>query len=247
MTNRNVDMGRAAAVVGAAALQVAAGAVGGPGLVGEPVGEVANAYPTLLLPGGGAFAIWSLIYVLFAALAVRQAFPSQRHRTVHRRTGWWLAAAGLLNAAWIALFTQRLVGAAQVVIVALLACLVVAALRLRREPAEDWADRLLLHLPVAIYTGWVAVATVAGAATTSAFLGAAPSAPVAVAAVLLTGAAAAFAALRLPAVLGFAAAVCWALGWIAVATPDTAVRVAALVAVGVVVVGAVVRRGRALG
>jgi hypothetical protein len=247
MTNPSGDAWRAAAVVAAAALQTAAGVVGGPGLLGEPVGDVANSYPTLLLPGGGAFAIWSLIYVLFAALAVRQALPGQRHRTVHRRTGWWLAAAGLLNAAWVALFTQRLVGLAQVVIVALLGCLVVAGVRLSRQAAEGWGDRGLLHVPVAIYAGWVAVATVAGAATTGAFLGAAPNAPVAVAAVLATGAGAALAALRLPAVVGFAAAVCWALVWIAVATPDDAVRVASVVAVGVVVVGAVVRRRRAFG
>ncbi|MET0233611.1 MAG: tryptophan-rich sensory protein, partial [Kibdelosporangium sp.] len=116
-------MKRAVAVVCAALLQIVAGAVGGIGLWGEPVGEVANSYPTLLLPGGGAFGIWSLIYVTFTALAIRQVLPSQRTRVVHQRTGWWLVAAGVLNAAWIALFSHRLITLAQIVIIGLLVCL----------------------------------------------------------------------------------------------------------------------------
>nr|WP_232328088.1 tryptophan-rich sensory protein [Kibdelosporangium sp. MJ126-NF4]CEL16795.1 hypothetical protein [Kibdelosporangium sp. MJ126-NF4] len=154
------DKARAGALILVAVLQVAAGVVGGVGLWGESVGVVANSYPTLLLPGGAAFTIWSLIYVAFGALAVRQALPEQRNRDVHRRTGWWLVAAGVLNAAWVLLFTNRLILLAQLMIVALLACLLGAALRL--QPADGWADRLLLHIPVMVYLGWVAVATVAG-------------------------------------------------------------------------------------
>ncbi|CAM3667194.1 tryptophan-rich sensory protein [Kibdelosporangium persicum] len=231
------DTVRVGALVFAAVLQVFAGVVGGAGLWGESVGVVANSYPTLILPGGTAFSIWSLIYVGFAALAVRQAV--QRSRDVHRRTGRWLVAAGLLNATWVLLFTNRQFLLAQLVIVGLLACLTMAALRL--QPANGCADRLLLHIPVMVYLGWVAVATVAGAATTAAAFGAAPGTAVAIAALLLTGIAAALAALRLPAVVGFAAAVCWAFAWIAVNTSTTWVLVAALVAIAAVAVTVVIR------
>lgn len=237
---RRQDVGRSVAVLGAAVLQIAAGAVGGAGLWGEPVGVVANSYPTLLLPPGAAFTIWSLIYVAFAALAVRQALPGQRGRAVHRRTGWWLAGAGVLNATWVLLFAQRFVVGAQVVIIALLVCLGAAAVRLR-PPAQGWGDRLLVHLPVAVYLGWVAVATVAGGATTAAAYGAPPTTATAITALLLTGTAAAVAAVRLPAVVGFAASVCWALAWIASGASVTSVRVAALVAVAAVVVTVAVR------
>ncbi|MGB3439817.1 MAG: tryptophan-rich sensory protein [Actinophytocola sp.] len=238
------DAWRAAALVVAAAVQILAGFVGGAGLWGEAVGEVANAYPTLLLPGGAAFTIWSLIYVGFAALAVRQALPGQRHRTVHRRTGWWLVAAGVLNAAWVALFAQRLTVLAQLVIIALLVCLAVVASRLRAG-ADGWPDRLLLHLPVGVYLGWVSMATVAGAATTAASYDAAPTTAVAIAVLVLTGLAAAVAVAVLPSVVGFAVTVCWALAWIASRTPESAVAVTALLAVAVVVVAAVVRLWRA--
>lgn len=230
-------------MLAAAVLQIAFGAVGGAGLWGEAVGEVARSYPTLLLPSGVAFGIWSVIYAAFAALAIRQVQSGQRGRDVHRRTGWWLVAAGVLNAAWILLFSQRIIVGAQVVIVALLVCLGVAAVRLR-TPAQGWGDRLLLYLPIAVYLGWVAVASVAGGATTTAAYGAAPTSGAAIAALLLTGAAAAVAVLRLPAVVGFAAAVCWALAWIASETDATSVRVAALVAIGAVVVTVAVRLWR---
>jgi hypothetical protein len=232
------DVWRANAVLAAAAVQIAAAAVGGTGVWGEPVGDVARSYPTLLLPGGGAFAIWSVIYVGFAALAFRQALPSQLDRPMYRRVGWWLAAAGGLNAGWVVLFSHRAVLAAQLVLVALLAVLVVAAVRLTRVPARDWTDRLLLHTPITLYTGWVAVAMIAGAATTGAALGAGPSVVGAVVAVLLTGGSAALAALRLPAVAGFAAAVCWALAWIAGTTPAAGVQAGAVT--GIVVVAFVV-------
>ncbi len=242
--SRRQDAWRAAALAAAAALQTGAGFVGGAGLWGESVGVVANSYPTLLLPSGAAFTIWSLIYVAFAALAVYQALPTQRSRSVHRRTGWWLVAAGVLNAAWVALFAQRLVLVAQLVIVALLVCLAVAAWRLRVR-ADGWGDRLLLHLPVAVYLGWVSMAAVVGAAATAAAFDAAPTSAVAVVVLVLTGLAAAVAATRLPAVVGFAVTVCWALVWIASRTPESAVRITALVAVCVVVLAALVRLGRA--
>lgn len=231
------DTWRSGALVCAAVLQVLAGFVGGAGLWGESVGTVANSYPTLLLPAGAAFTIWSLIYAGFGALAIRQVV--QRRRDVHRRTGWWLVAAGVLNATWILLFTNRLFLLAQLVIVGLLICLLCAALRL--QPANGWADRLLLHIPVMVYLGWVAVATVAGAATTAAAFGAAPGITAAIVALALTGVGAALAVLRLPAVIGFAAAVCWALAWIAANTPTTWVQVTAFAAIAAVALTAVIR------
>jgi tryptophan-rich sensory protein len=235
------DEVRAGAVVAAAVLQVAGGAVGGSGAWGEPVGTVANDYPTPLLPGGGAFTIWSLIYLTFAALAVRQAGRAQRTRDVHRRTGWWLAAAGVLNAGWVALFAHRYLVLAQAVIVLLLAVLLVVAVRLARMPAAGWADRLLLYLPVTLYAGWVAIATVAGAATTWTALDSGLSATGALVAVLATGGAVAAGALYLPAVTGFTASACWALLWIAAGTPEPAVRAGAIVAVAAVLIAAGVR------
>ncbi|WP_007025186.1 tryptophan-rich sensory protein, partial [Saccharomonospora iraqiensis] len=166
------DRVRAVALLAVAVLQIVAGALGGTGAWGEPVGTVADAYPHPLLPAGTAFSIWSLIYVAVLALAVRQVLPSQRGREAHRRTGWWLVGAGACNIAWVVLFGQRWILPAQIVIVALLGALAAAWVAASRVPARDRWDRLLLHGPVALYTGWVAVATVVGAVTTAVAFGA---------------------------------------------------------------------------
>ncbi|WP_167305373.1 tryptophan-rich sensory protein [Saccharomonospora piscinae] len=235
------DAVRAAAVLLAAVLQIVAGALGGTGAYGEPIGTVANSYPHPLLPAGTAFAIWSVIYVWIVALAVRQALPGQRSRALHRATGWWLVAAGVLNAAWVLTFGQRWALVAQVVIVALLVCLGAALARASRIPAEGWADRLLTQGAIAFYTGWVAVATMVGAVTTAVSLDALVNAGVAVAVLLVAAVGLAWAATSADAVLFFAAPVLWALFWIGEATGDTAVRVVVAVVAAVVVL-AILRR-----
>ncbi|MGW9310404.1 tryptophan-rich sensory protein [Saccharomonospora azurea] len=231
-TSRGHDAVRTAALLLAVVLQTVAGALGGSGALGESVGTVANSYPTLIQPGGAAFSIWSLIYVLSLVLAVRAALPRQRRRDVHRRVGWWLAAAGVLNALWIVVFTQRWTVVAQVVIIALLLVLYAALVRLRDHPATGWADRLFLHTPVGIYTGWVTVATVAGAASTGVALGFTPASPVAVAlgvaALAGTTWVAVLTALRVRPAAGYVAAVAWAFAWIAVATASWLVAVVAV-------------------
>jgi benzodiazapine receptor len=238
------DSIRVTAVLAAAVLQTVAGGLGGSGAVGESVGVVAMSYPNPVLPSGAAFGIWTLIYVAVLVLAVRQALPGQRGREVHRRTGWLLTAAGVLNAAWILAFSQRWIAVSEVVIVALLGCLAVAYLRLAHRPAEGWGDRLFLHGTVAVYTGWVSVASVVGAVTTATAAGV--TVPDRLGAVLLLAAAAlvAWLVIKSHAVVGYVAAVVWALGWIAAASADD-VRIAALISAAIVVAVVVVRAVRA--
>ncbi|ABG95055.1 conserved hypothetical protein [Rhodococcus jostii RHA1] len=48
------------------------------------------------------FSNWTLIYLGFLTLAIWQALPAHRTDPRQHRAGWWLAAAMILNAAWIA-------------------------------------------------------------------------------------------------------------------------------------------------
>ena len=218
---------RATAVVLAVILQTVAGGIGGLGAWGESVGVVANSYPQPLLPSGAAFSIWSLIYVATLAYAIRQALPQQRRRPLHRRTGWWIAAAGVLNAAWIASFAHRLIPLSELVIVLMLTCLLIAYARL--EPADGWPDRLFTHLPVALYAGWVSIATVVGAVTVAVWAGARVSAGGAVAVLAVTVVLVGWVIARRRVVLAYAAPVVWAAVWVAVAA-DGLVRYSALAA-----------------
>lgn len=250
MSETRADRVRAAAVVVAAVAQMVVGSIGGAGLFGEPIGVVSAAYSTPIVPASGAFAIWGVIYLAVLVLAVRQALPSQRARPVHRATGWWLVGSAVANAAWIVLFSARLVGWAEVAIVALLGCLAVVVGHLAATPAQGAADRWTLHGPVALYAGWVSVATVVGTAATGVWLGLPGDGAFAVAlgAVLLvvTGGIAAAVIRHGPAPLAYAASVLWALGGIVAAGRGVVVTVATLIAMlsVVVVVGARLRGAR---
>ncbi|WP_433799007.1 hypothetical protein [Actinomycetospora sp. CA-084318] len=199
---------------------------------------------TPIVPAGGAFAIWGLIYLGVLVLAIRQVLPSQWARPVHRATGWWLVGAAIANMAWIVLFSQPLPGWAEVVIIALLVSLAVVLARLATFPTTG-ADFWLLAVPVAFYAGWVSVATVVGTAATGVWAGLPGTGGVAivlgVVMLVVTGLIAAAVATAGPAPVAYAASVLWALGGIVVAGRPVAVVIAALVA-AVIVIAAVVRR-----
>lgn len=238
------DAVRAVAVLVTAIAQFILGSIGGSGALGRPIGEVSAALETPIVPAGGAFAIWGLIYLGVLVLAIRQVLPSQWARPVHRATGWWLVGAAIANMAWIVLFSQPLPGWAEVVIIALLVCLAVVLARLATFTTQG-ADFWLLAVPVAFYAGWVSVATVVGTAATGVWAGLPGTGGVAitlgVVMLLVTGLIAAAVATAGPAPVAYAASVLWALGGIVVAGRPVAVVIAALVA-AVIVVAAVVRR-----
>lgn len=239
------DVVRSAVVAVLAVVQVVVSGLGGSGAVGEPIGVVANSYPTPLLAAGWTFVIWVPIYVGFLAYAVHQALPGQRGREAHRRTGWWLAASAVFNPAWILAFGSRSVLLAELFLIALLVTLAVVFGRLSRLPAADVTERVVFRGPVALYAGWVSLATALGTAATGVWAGLpGDNALAAVAAVVVLLAVAAVVAgvvLAGTAVVGYAVAVVWALSGIALNDPPGAVVVAGATAI-VVVVAATARR-----
>ena len=190
-------------------------------------GAVAESLRTPLLAAGWAFTIWAPIYAGFLVYAGYQLLPAQRGREIHRRTGWWAAASALFNPLWIITFGSRLILLAELLLVALLVVLAVVFGRLSREPAADRVERAAFRGPLALYTGWVSLATVLGTAATGVWAGLpGDNALAAIAAVVVLLAAAgivAWVVLSGTAVVPYAAAVVWALIGIALNTPPAAV------------------------
>ncbi|HXV94899.1 MAG TPA: tryptophan-rich sensory protein [Pseudonocardia sp.] len=232
------DLVRALTIAALAVVQVVVSGLGGSGAIGDPVGEVANDYATPILAAGWAFAIWGPIYVGFLAYAGYQLLPAQRTREVHRETGWWLAASAVLNPLWVLAFGARLILLAEVLIVALLVCLAVVLARLSRTPAEGVVERAVFRGPIALYTGWVSLATVLGTAATGVWAGlpgtGALAAVVSVLVLLVASAIVASVVTAGTQVVPYAAAAVWALAGIAANGPPAAVVAAALVAIVVV-------------
>jgi translocator protein len=239
------DLVRGVVVAVLAVVQLVVAGLGGRGATGESVGVVAQSYPSPVLPAGWTFAIWAPIYLAFLGYAVYQLWPTQRGRAVHRATGWWLAASAVLNATWILAFSARYVLLAELLILALLVVLARVFGRLSRERASGTGERMALRVPVAVYTGWVSLAVVAGTAATGVRLGLPGDGALAeIAAVLVLLVAAGIVASVVTngtAVVGYAAAAVWALVGIALNGTPAAVGVAAAVAT-VVVLFATARR-----
>lgn len=211
-------------------------------------GDISDDNVSPVTPAGYAFAIWGLIYFGCLALALYQLLPSQRDREVHRGTGWWLVGAFSASAIWVPIFGSRLLWLAQLVILALVGCLAVAAARLTRIPPATTSERVLLRLPVMLYLGWAVLASAAGFGATFRSLGLSETGTLAtgVSLVLLGVAtvASVIIVLRLTAVAGFVFATCWALVAVAVGTYDGSVRLAALVGLGAVLAALIVRSRR---
>jgi benzodiazapine receptor len=244
------DLVRAIAVAVLAVVQVAAGPLTmlalGPSSNNAAISD-ANTSP--VTPAGYAFSIWGLIYLACLAFAVYQLLPGQRGQEVHRRSGWWLAAAFFCSAVWLPIFGTRTLWLAQVVIVALVFCLVMAVVNLSRcGPAAAWRERLLLRLPATLYLGWATLASSAGFGTTFRSLGMPERAGwvtgVSVALIAAAAAVSLFVVTRETATVGFVFTACWALIGIVVATFESPVRFAALAAFAVLIAVTVARTVR---
>ena len=227
-------------LVSVSAVFMVLGTLYGFGVIGERVEESSGgafaADATLVTPATGAFSIWSLIYLGLFAYVVWQWLPASRASGRADRV-WWLAAVSmLLNGAWLLVTQVGWVWGSVVVIGALALTLGVLLARLTASPAANLAESVLLDGVFGIYLGWVSVATIAN--VTVALVAAGVDPPLAQAqwwavGILVVGAALGIVlAVRLGGRLTVAAAMAWAMCWIAV------VRLAATHASGVVGVAA---------
>ena len=202
-------------------------------------GPISDANLSPVTPAGYAFAIWGLIYLASLALAAYQVLPSQQARRVHRITGWWLAGAFAASTVWVPIFGSQTIWLSQLVIITLVVCLAMATHRFTQlGAAETAAERYLFRMPVTTYLGWATLACFAGFGTTFRSLGMPAEArwvnEISVVLVLSATIMSLFVVGRLAAVMGFVLTGCWALVAVAIGTYVDSVRLAAILAITVV-------------
>ena len=165
-----VLVGAVVAVVGAF---IGSGAAGGT-LIAEAAGGALSADATLLAPAGGAFSIWSVIYLGLVAYAVWQLLPSQRTDARQRFIGYPVLVTLLMNAVWILSVQAGLLALSAVVIVLLLVALVWAYGRViasRGIGRRSAVGTLLVDGTMGLYLGWVSIATAANITSFLQFFG----------------------------------------------------------------------------
>ena len=132
---------------------------------GNTVGGMSDEYANLFTPAGYAFAIWGLIYLGLLTLVVNQlhmAFFGGEHSGTILQIGPWLTIANLGNAVWLWFWLQEQTGLSVVIMLVILFSLIQIILRLNME---RWDAPLpviaAVWWPICLYSGWIAVATIA--------------------------------------------------------------------------------------
>ncbi len=130
---------------------------------GSSIGEIANRYRSLFLPADYVFGIWSVIYLGLICSAIYQALPTTRAARAVERFGPWWMITGLLNVAWISLFSFGQFALALLVMLVFLGTLIVIGERVRsgEGTALTLAERVFVVWPQDIYLAWISVALIA--------------------------------------------------------------------------------------
>ncbi|MCK8827744.1 hypothetical protein MWH25_08325 [Natroniella acetigena] len=129
-------------------------------------GEVAELYPNLFTPAPITFSIWGLIYLLLAFFTLYQArgllsIPDSQIEFLDRIDSLFFISS-LANASWIFAWHYLKIGLSFLIMLVLLISLILIYNRLEiglRRVSR--AEKLFVHLPFSIYTGWITVATLA--------------------------------------------------------------------------------------
>ena len=132
------------------------------------IGEVSAKYANLFTPASYAFAIWGIIFLgllAYGIFQIRRAFFSKKPSDFIEQTGYWFTFANVLNTAWVLAFMYDYTGLSVFIMLGILIALLKIILNTNMErwdaPIEIIA---FVWWPIAIYAGWIAVATIANVA-----------------------------------------------------------------------------------
>tara|TARA_R110002012_G_scaffold263456_1_gene446208 strand:+ start:35194 stop:35976 length:783 start_codon:yes stop_codon:yes gene_type:complete len=129
------------------------------------IGEISREYENLFTPASYAFAIWGLIFLsLFAYVIfqIKSAFFSDTTSEFIEQTGYWFLIANILNSLWVIAFVYDFTGWSVLIMLGILFSLIKIILNTHMERGTaSLAEKGLVWWPISLYSGWIAVATIA--------------------------------------------------------------------------------------
>lgn len=135
------------------------------GLNGNTVSSLSAEYENLFTPEGYAFSIWGLIFLaLFAQgiFFISRAFSPTKDSDFLSQIGPYLIMANIGNGLWLYFWLMEYTSLSVIVMLGIMTSLVIVILNTNMErwhaprPIIFW-----LWWPIALYSGWIAVATIA--------------------------------------------------------------------------------------
>jgi hypothetical protein len=134
-------------------------------LNGRTTAAISDSFANTFAPAGYVFSIWGVIYTALMAFLGYQFTARGRSSVAVGRIGWLFVINAIANGIWIVFWHYGMFPATMAMTIVLLGTLCAIALRIGTPAqAATQADRWFVHLPFAIYLGWVSVATIANAA-----------------------------------------------------------------------------------
>ncbi len=126
--------------------------------------ELSDMYPNLFVPAGLTFSIWGVIYILLLIFTLYQAsdlLGGKKDKTSFvEKAGALYLLTSALNVAWILAWHYEQVLLSVLIMLAFLATLIVLYLKIGSKFAS-FGERFMAQVPIGVYLGWIAVATVA--------------------------------------------------------------------------------------
>jgi benzodiazapine receptor len=136
--------------------------------------EISDALLTKFTPANYAFSIWGIIYTFVIGFAIYQASPSQRDNPKLAGVRELFIASCGLNILWTFAWHYEFYSLSLSLILMVGILLTMIGIHVRAgigKPANGWGERLWVHLPFSLYLSWIAVATIANAASLFAYYG----------------------------------------------------------------------------
>ncbi len=137
------------------------------------VADVSHKYDTLFAPAGYAFIIWGLIFLMCICFVIYQwVLLKNDEKQYISRAGIWFSISNIANALWVYCWVNEWLGLCVILMLILLFSLIMLTLKLRLE-LDDEPVRTILFVwwPIAIYLGWIMVATIACIAAWLVYIG----------------------------------------------------------------------------
>jgi benzodiazapine receptor len=137
---------------------------------GITTGELSDLYPNLFVPAGFTFSIWGLIYLwllVFVIYGLVSAFSKDPKKADWlKQIGPLFLVQALCNGAWIFAWHYQVIGLSLLIMLGILGSLIMMHRKLEIGVSQSENPvTFLVRTPIAIYLGWITVATVANVTT----------------------------------------------------------------------------------
>lgn len=133
---------------------------------GKLTGEISDNIPNLFAPAGLTFSIWGVIYILiilFSIYLARDLFKKEKiTKPFIEKISFLFILASFANILWIFLWHYEQIFLSLIPMIILFISLLLIYTRLNIGVEKtSFKDKILIHMPISVYFGWITVATIA--------------------------------------------------------------------------------------